>query len=242
VVLLGASNLTRSLPLVLGLARAALGPAPVEAFVAAGHGRSYGRWSRVAVRGLPGILDCDLWPALAGRGATHVLVTDVGNDLAYGVAPAELAGWIDACLGRLAGEAGRAAILTLPPAASLARLARWQYHLFKAVLFPGRRLPFAAFHARLGETEARLRAVAAAHRATIVEPPAEWYGPDAIHIRPSRRAAAWRAILASWGPPAGPGRAVRCRGLAPAWRTVAGLSLRRPQPSVTADGLTVSLF
>ena len=243
VVLLGASNLTMGLPIVLGAARSRLGPGPLEVFVAAGHGRSYGRWSRALVRGLPAIRECGLWAALDQRGApTHALVTDIGNDIAYGATPAELAGWIEGCLARLAGQSARP-IVTLLPAASLARLPRWQYHVFKTALFPGRRLPFPLFQARLAEANARLTELAARHDAVVVAPPGEWYGSDAIHLAARRRAAAWQTILGSWG--SGPDAAgpLACRGLAPAWRTVCGVSLRRAQPStVLPDGIQISLY
>jgi hypothetical protein len=243
VVLLGASNLTMGLPTVLGIARTRLGPGPLEVLVAAGHGRSYGRWSRVFVRGLPAIRDCGLWTALGRDGRpTHALVTDIGNDIAYGATPAELTGWVEGCLARVAGHGARP-IVTLLPAASLARLARWQYHVFKTVLFPGRRLPFGLFHGRLAEANARLTELAARHHAVLVTPPAEWYRADAIHLAGPRRAAAWHAILATWGAGPDAATAVACRGLAPDWRTVCGMSLRRAQPAaVLPDGTTISLF
>jgi hypothetical protein len=243
VVLLGASNLTMGLPVVLGAARARLPPGPLEIFVAAGHGRSYGRWSRALVRGLPAIRDCGLWAALDRSGApTHALATDIGNDIAYGATPIELAGWVEACLTRLAGRDVRA-IVTLLPAASLARLPRWRYHVFKSVLFPGRRLPFPLFHARLAEANARITELAARHGAIAVEPPAEWFGADAIHLAARRRAAAWHTILGSWGAPPNAAGPLVCRGLAPAWRTVCGVSLRRAQPAAALpDGTTISLY
>ena len=40
---------------------------PLEVFVALGHGRSYGRSTRMLGRQLPGILECGLWPELAAR-------------------------------------------------------------------------------------------------------------------------------------------------------------------------------
>lgn len=246
VVLLGASNLTMALPTVLATARALAGPGPLEFFVAAGHGRCYGRWSRVLVRGLPSILDCGLWPAALGAAParTFALVTDVGNDVPSGAAPADLAGWIDACLARL-GELGADTVLTLLPAASLERLPPWQYHLFKGLLFPGRRLPFPVMRQRLTEVNVRLAELAARRGVKVVEPRAAWYRADAIHLGRRQRPAAWRAILSGWettanGGPPGP---LACRGLAPEWQTVCGLSLRRPQPSaVLPDGTRVSLF
>ncbi len=246
VVLLGASNLTLGLPTVLATARARLGPGPLEVLVAAGHGRSYGRWSRVFFRGLPAILGCGLWPAARrpASGRTYALVTDIGNDLAYGASPAELSGWVTACLDHL-GELGAEIVVTLLPAQSLARLSRWQYHLVKSLLFPGRRLPFRTLHAHVAEVNARLAALAGERGLTLVAPQPHWYGRDTIHVRKSQRPTAWADILSQWSAPRarGPIGRVSSRGLAPEWQTLFGVSRRRPQPSGRLDdGTTVSLF
>lgn len=250
VVLLGASNVTTGLGAVLAAAHRLVGPGPLEALVAAGHGRSYGQWSRVLLRGLPGILDCGLWSRARWGGdlPTYALVTDVGNDLAYGAPAADVAAWVAACLERLR-DLQADTVLTLLPGRSLARLRPWTYHVLKAVLFPGRRLPFPVVLARVAEVNARLRDLAAGAGVAVVEPDAEWYGPDRIHIRRSRRGHAWSAILGRWGgshgPVEGPGAPPgfgRLRG-APEYRTLAGIALRRRQPSlVLADGSGVSLF
>jgi len=248
VVLLGASNLTLGLPTVLASARSRLGPGPLEVLVAAGHGRSYGRWSRVGFRGLPAIRDCGLWAAAGGAtgAVTHALVTDIGNDLAYGASAAELAGWVGACVERLEAM-GAQIVLTLLPSGTLARLAPWRYHLFKAVLFPGRRLPLRVLRERVADVNERLAALGP--RVRLVEPEAAWYGPDTIHIRRSRRAAAWTTVLSPWNAapdcaaPGGGAPRVSLPGLAPELRTILGITRRRAQPSrALADGTTISLF
>jgi hypothetical protein len=241
VVLLGASNLSLSLGVVLALARP--GPGPGAVFVAAGHGRAYGTWSRAGLRGLPAIVDCDLWPAArGGPGPTRALVTDVGNDLAYGATPAALAGWVRTCLDRLAAMEAEV-VLTLLPTPTLARLAPWQFALFRTVLFPTCRLPLRLLLERATEVNQRLAELAARYRATLMAPDAAWYGADPIHVRRDRRAGAWSAILAGWGPPPAPHRPVSCRGLAPAWRTLAGIPVRRSQPSGRLpDGTPISLY
>jgi hypothetical protein len=232
---------------VLGIVRGSL-RGPLEVFVAAGHGRSYGQWSRVAVRGLPGILECGLWPALAAApaGRTYALVSDVGNDLAYGVAPATLGGWVTACLDRL-GEAS--VILVRLPAASLARIPPWHYHIAKALLFPGRRLPYATLQARVAETNSRLTALGGRPGVVVIEPRAEWYGLDAIHLRRRVRAEAWAEVLRPWCPDRAGAAATpvpaRWTGAAPApaYRTLLGVPVRRRQPSARlADGAPVSSF
>ena len=55
IVVLGASNVSRGLARLAAVARARQ-PGPVDLFVAAGHGRSYGANSRVLMRRLPSIL------------------------------------------------------------------------------------------------------------------------------------------------------------------------------------------
>jgi hypothetical protein len=241
VVLLGASNLSLSLGVVLALARP--GPGPGAVFVAAGHGRAYGSWSRAGLRGLPAIVDCDLWPAARGAaGPTRALVTDVGNDLAYGATPAELAGRVETCLDRL-GAMEAAVVLTLLPVATLARLAPWRFALFRTALFPACRLPLGRLLERARAVNDRLAEMAARRGATLVAPDPRWYGADPIHVRRDRRASAWSTILAAWGPPPAPLRPVSRRGLTPAWRTLAGIPLRRSQPSGRLpDGTTISLY
>jgi len=62
-VLLGASNLTVSLRLVIQLLQRRIG-GPSDVLVAAGHGRSYGEFSQVMFRELPGITSSGLWKRL----------------------------------------------------------------------------------------------------------------------------------------------------------------------------------
>lgn len=251
LLLLGASNLILGLPTVLSTARLLLGRSPVEVLVAAGHGRSYGQWSRVLLRGLPGILDCGLWPAAArpARGETYALVTDIGNDLAYGVSPAELAAWVSACVARLRALDADI-VLTRPPVARLASLTPWRYRLFRSLFFPRCRLSLPVMLDRVDDVNQRLAVLASQTRINLVEPWPAWYGADPIHIRRRARADAWHEILSAWRipadrPAAAPETAVPAPrgGMAPAYRTIAGLPLRRAQPSgVLPDGSTVSLF
>src|SRR6185312_6977256 len=103
-VLLGASNLKASLPLVVDLLRRRAG-GPVEVLAACGHGRSYIAWSRfLAIRHLPGIAGCGLWQALEDRPglSTVALLTDAGNDLVYGAPVPAIVRGIEACLEKLA--------------------------------------------------------------------------------------------------------------------------------------------
>ena len=77
---------------------------PLEVHTALGHGRSYGRNTRVVGVGMPGIADCGLWRHLASarQMPTAALVTDIGNDLLYEEPVARIVGWLETCLDRLA--------------------------------------------------------------------------------------------------------------------------------------------
>lgn len=211
LVFLGASNLARDFPRVLAVSRNVLGPAaggpthPTEdVFVAAGHGRSYGRWSRVLVRGLPGIVECGLWEALescrpttAGPPATRALLTDVGNDLLYGASASEIAGWLGVCLARL-DALGARSVLTLLPLESLRRLGPLRFQILRTLLYPARFHRFGELLARAEELQERLQDLAVRHAVPTVEPDPSWFGPDRIHLRPGARDEAWRRQLEPW--------------------------------------------
>ena len=96
VVLIGASNVTKSLSVIIDIAHQLLGK-PLDIFTALGLGRSYGLFSRVLGRGLPSIRDCGLWDALRAEGPseTYALLTDIGNDLAYEAPAKEIVAWIE---------------------------------------------------------------------------------------------------------------------------------------------------
>ncbi len=241
-VLLGASNLWSSLPRVLDRVRLQAG-GPVEALAACGHGRSYGGWSRfLFVRHLPGIVRCGLWEELAARPSlpTFALVTDIGNDLAYGAPVDEIARWVEACLDRLGPEAET--VMTLLPLARLERLSGRQVRLAAALLFPGRPAPWPALLDRARELDERLRRTGRERGAHLVEPAAEWYGLDPIHLRRRARREAWARILPGSAGPA-PEASPRLPRLGAAESRLFGATRRRPQPAVRlTDGSTVSLF
>lgn len=255
VVLLGASNLTLGFRTAVDTARAVLG-GPIDLLAAHGPGRSFGRPSCVLGRGLPGILQCGLWNALGppdhGR-PTYAFVTDVGNDLVYGASPGTIVEWVECCLERL-GAVGARTSLALLPSASLERLGRLRYHVFRAVLFPGRDLSYADALAGSRRLQDSLASLAERSGVRTVVPGPGWYGFDPIHVRRSRRRRAWRKMLASWEDGDRPEKQAALRRAHR--RAPAGLVLRRPerwklfgrdlyreQPAaVLADGSTIRLY
>lgn len=254
VVLLGASNLTRGISTVVGTAQSIL-DAPGEYLIAMGHGRSYGRPSRVVARTLPGIDECGLWNALRSRAdrPTYALLTDVGNDIAYGHDVETIVTWIDRCLGRLIDAQARV-VVTLLPMASLEGLSAWRYRLARTLLFPGSRISLAETLSRARRLNDGLRALGrdhGVHGVRLVEHEERWYGLDPIHIRRRFLASAWRHILGGWRdePAGGRGirpsvaRWVRLRRITPQRWWLLGRELGREQPAGRLrDGATVSVF
>jgi hypothetical protein len=136
VVAIGASNLTRGFQTVVSTARTAWGP-DVEVVAALGHGRSYGATSAFLVRRLPGILECGLWQRLddAPPVPTRALVTDVGNDILYGVPAARILAWVDEAVTRLATVTDDIALTGLPMD-SIRRLSPRLFLAARTVLAP----------------------------------------------------------------------------------------------------------
>jgi len=140
VVVLGASNVTRSFGTVVSTARSFWNE-PLEIVTAHGHGRSYGSdWSRVLARKLPGILHCDLWDHLRTPNSqtlqTLAIVTDIGNDILYEFDVPTIAGWVEQCLDRLA-DASAQTIVTGLPIENIFGLSEIRYKFFRNLFMPG---------------------------------------------------------------------------------------------------------
>jgi hypothetical protein len=202
-VLLGASNLTRALPQVLSLTREPIDPAgrsaPARYLIAAGHGRSFGLYSRVLGRGLGGILQSGLWSAI-DRGAgtcspLRALITDIGNDIAYGQSVDDIAAWIEQCIVRLQSYEARI-VLTELPLASLQTLSPWRFQQIRAIFFPSNQRSLAETLDAVQALNNALRQLADRYRLPLVVQPPEWFGWDPVHIRRAELRSAYRAILA----------------------------------------------
>lgn len=250
VVLVGASNLAIHLPVVIETARLLWG-SPLDVMAALGHGRSYGMTSRVLGRVLPGILDCGLWRDLRHRSPapTAALVTDIGNDLLYDVSVEQIAAWVDECLTRLARLAPTLIVTELPLESSQS-LTSQRFLLLRTIFFPRCRLTLEETLTRSSLLNARVRELAAQHRATVIKPSRAWYGFDPIHIRRTRGSQVWREILASWSPDSPAQRArwtsrqwISMRRLRPLERQLWGRLQHQPQPAgYLADGTAISLY
>ena len=198
VVLLGASNLTRGISAAVGTAHMLLG-GPLEFFVAMGHGRSYGVRTCILGRTLPGIDECGLWEALPTGcdRPMYALLTDVGNDIAFGHDLQAIGNWVERCVDRLLKIDARI-VMTLLPTASLTALPHWRYQMVRRVLFPTSSLSFNGAVSAAEALNERLRALGDGRGLRLRESPRHWYGFDAIHIKRRQLALAWAEVLDGW--------------------------------------------
>ncbi len=251
VILLGASNLTRAISTIVGTAQAMLG-SPLELYIAMGHGRSFGRASRVLGRTLPGIAECGLWDSLkdAPPAPTYALITDIGNDIVYGYDVAMITDWIERTLSRLKDLKARTVITRLP-VQSIESLSAFRYHTAKAILFPGRKLSLDEAKRRVREIDSAVRTLATHYAATAVGLPGDWYGFDPVHLRRSHYSAAFAQILASWSDSDGQlaeasgsvARWLKLRLARPQRWGLLGVQLGSTQPAVRlGDGSNVALY
>lgn len=239
LVVIGASNAWMALP---GVLRALAGPC--EVLVAAGHGRSFGSWSRYLARELPPILGCGLWPELArGESPVHALVTDVGNDLAYGASAARIAGWVDEVLARLESRQARVTLTALP-LENLEQLSPLFFHAVRLLVYRGRSLEREHVLAEARELDARLTELARARGVQRVLIPHACIGWDGIHQRRSARAALWDEWIRGLGLSVDRAHGCRFRGrLRAQERRLFGREQRFLQPCAQAsDGSRLSIF
>lgn len=224
---------------------------PLDVLAALGHGRSYGQRSAVLARALPGIIECGLWPALAGRTAapTAALITDIGNDLFYGARPQTIARWVEQCCERLAATDARL-VMTRLPVCNIDRVRPWQYLAFRTLSYPGCRLSLSDLVLLAQELDGLLLDLARRYHCRLIEPRACWYGLDPVHIRIGQSRSAWNEIFAGWTDAVGaaPPRVSLRQSLylhtrAPEQRWLFGREQRRKQPSgELLDGTCISLY
>ena len=252
VVLLGASNLAMSFPLVKAYLEEGLGE-PLHILAALGHGRSYGMWSRVAFRALPGITQCGLWEELKivcrQERPPLAMLTDIGNDLLYGVRPEEITAWVESCLKHLA-DRNADIVLTLLPIASITRISAGRYYLTRSLFFPTSTISWPTMQQRMHTLNDWLRQLGDDYSARIVDPPLRWYGFDPIHIRPRARREAWQHLVSQWRTVDANLRqlrvpwssALRYWRMQPAERRLFGWRRTAAQPVEAGDRMRISLY
>ena len=247
IVIIGASNVTFSLPVIWSTLRQSLAD-PFRLIVAAGHGRSFGLPNTVVGRTLPSILECDLWESLTQLkpSSAHAIVTDVGNDLLYGVDSKQTMDWVSETICRLEACSSNVVVTGLP-VDTLQGMSARRFEFFRRLMFPRSTL---TFEAALDESETLHHQLLNSGDKNLVStatPAANWYGLDPIHIRRRCRREAWRQYLSLCIPDT---KIDHC-GLLADWSVWRGTAQRRwkksrlitsQQPAQTIDENELWLF
>lgn len=248
IVIIGASNVTLSLPVIWSTLTRSL-QEPVRLMVTAGHGRSFGMPSTVFGRTLPSILECGLWNSLDqldDASPMHAVVTDVGNDLLYGVDSKQIASWVNQTTDRLI-EKHSSLVLTGLPIASLQDLSVRRFDFFRRLLFPQSSLTFQAALSEGVNLHHRILEQSELAGITSMTPEKHWYGFDPIHIRRRCRREAWNRYLSGCLPEV---RMTSCGLLSdwPVWKLPAEQRWKKsrrlvsPQPVRVSNGNELWLF
>jgi hypothetical protein len=125
-----------------------------------------------------------------------------------------------------------------------------RYNLTRAIFFPGKGPGWGAMRELAPELDRSLAELAARSDIPCLQPRREWYGYDPIHIRRSRRAAAWCEVLSCLTgcdgiTAARPGLAtsIRCWGVSPALRSICGRTREATQPGLGfPDSSSISVY
>lgn len=187
VILIGASNLTLSLRMIIQHIQKNIG-SPSEILVAAGHGRSYGLSSQVVIRELPGIVQCGLWNQLSARAIvpSYALLTDIGNDIPYGVCPEQILQWVSWCIDELAKASAQIVIVNLP-IQSIEALSNKRFQFFRRLFFPSCTLSKIEVVSRARVVHQGITALAQQKQLVVCEQANQWMGADGFHVAFMRR-------------------------------------------------------
>jgi hypothetical protein len=219
---------------------------------AMGHGRSYGQDSSFLGKKFSGIFPCALWQDLQTRPPlpTAALVTDIGNDMLYGISPALMLEWVERCLDRLV-EVGATIIVTQMPSSSIERLGERRFQFFRRMFFPRSKLTLAHARSLVREINERLVSIGQMREIPVISASATWYGFDPIHLKWNMKRHAWPALLAAWRAidepfaltPSSLSVAAYLAGLEPCDYSQFGFRRHVAQPSGRLnDGTTISIY
>ena len=252
IVMLGASNLTLSLSTIIQLLQHRCGQ-PSDVLVAAGHGRSYGQFSQVLNRGLPGITASGLWSHLESSNTlpTYAFLTDIGNDIPYGYTPEQILEWVGWCVEQLQRQSAHI-VMTNIPMASIESLSEQRYTIIRSMLFPFSNLSKGEAVDRAREVHRGLIDIAASKNFELYEQEPVWFGPDGIHVLYWKRKELYRRIFKKFPIPISEREPISGKALRfSAWKQrprfsykkVFGREQRCQQPSgQLVDGTTVSKY
>jgi len=205
LILMGASNLSRGCFALSRFMKVCLYPRKVQVLIATGPGRAYHAFGGLLSVKYPPIESSELFEKAqeqAESGAQIIaLVTDIGNDIMYGVPTGELITTLERVFERL--QSLHSKIFYTPlPVASEEGIHPLTFYILRTLLFPYSRVPYDTAMAGIIEVNRFLRESACRY-GTMIPATEQFLGMDKIHYGWLRGHLAWshvgKAMLESLG-------------------------------------------
>ncbi len=196
LIFLGASNLSRACFALSRHMKVCLHPRPVEVLIASGPGRAYRASGGLLNVTYPPILSSEIFEAAQERAksGTQViaLVTDIGNDIMYGVPVEEVISTLQQVFAKLQTMNGEIFYTTLPVAFEKGVHPLW-FYILRSLLLPFSRVSYDEATAGIIEANQFLKKSASRHCHWI--PDMDCYlGYDEIHYGWLRAHHAWSHV------------------------------------------------
>lgn len=207
LVLLGASNLARGWFALTRYMKACLHPRPVEVLIATGPGRAYRAQGGLLNVVYPPIQSSSIFEAAREKSEAGyqllALVTDMGNDIMYGVTVDSLIETMEQVFDRLRTLPARIHFTTLPVRFEQGVHPAWYYFL-RTVLLPSSRVSFEEARQAITRFNGYLRESASA-KGHMIPDMDRFLGYDEIHYGWFQGRQAWthvgRCMLEGSGAP-----------------------------------------
>lgn len=196
IYLFGASNLWFSRHAALTEVRRRF-PGRIEMGLACGPGRGYGH-----VAGNPVARYRPLKDVVFGRPSkvpTLAILSDVGNDIAYGQHPEQVIEWVAELAQRLDSE-GAEVVVTGVPVATLRTLPPWMFTILRKLYFAGNPIAQDTVNERLEGLQLGLQDLCQRNGYLFLDTEPHWYGPDRFHLRPAALEGCWNHWLGRLSP------------------------------------------
>ena len=186
VVIVGASNLTISLPVTLQLITSFI-KGQKSIFVAHGPGRSYLKRAGLPMLRFQGISICPLFDELENaindinQPKIYALITDIGDDLLYNQKPKSIAEGVEKVLKRLYNIGAKIAV-TPPPENSINTLSRTRYYFLRTFYNPFCHISYSEIMLDVSLLTNLISELCIKYKATLLNQDPDWYGFDRIHL------------------------------------------------------------
>ena len=193
LVLLGASNLSRGCFAFARHMKICLYPRKVEVLVASGPGRAYCASGGILNISYPPISTSDIFNAAQGKQESGyrvvALVTDIGNDIMYGVPAGQVIETVQQIFGKLESMDAEIFYTTLPVAFEKEIHPIW-FYILRSVLLPFSRVSYDEAVAGIIEVNQFLRQ-SASKQCHLISDMDRYLGIDKIHYGWLRAHFAW---------------------------------------------------